>query len=85
MGPTILPSKEIASKCYEYMFAYCTSLEIVPKMHTIYNKMAFYGMFQRCSKLESAKNIIFFAKKETPIMTHLFLGCTKLKDYPLVF
>ena len=77
-----LPATILAETCYEYMFAYCTSLLIAPELPaTTLTNYCYQSMFRGCTSLTTAP--------ELPATTlapycyeYMFYDCTSLTTAP---
>ena len=78
----VLPATTLVRKCYEYMFAWCTSLTTAPELPaTTLADRCYYGMFHSCTSLTTAP-----ALPATTLVnqcyTSMFKDCTSLTTAP---
>lgn len=74
----ILPSS-MMTKCFQYMFYYCTLLRTVPKLpETTLAEGCYYSMFVGCKSLTTAPSLPATTLAEN-CYYNMFGGCTSLK------
>ena len=78
----VLPSTNLSTKCYSYMFNYCSGMTTAPELPaTNLATGCYYGMFARCTLLANAPVLPATTLTES-CYYGMFSGCTSLRTAP---